>query len=158
MHVACHSPSAFTSWAGHASDSQPTCPLLVFSMFASLLSYFSCIKKAAHEPFSPGRESFGCEFCGVSVERGFRITYEVCARSFQAYCSFFSATADPCAIQDADFVVFLDHKPAAPHHLLVTPKKHIGTCRLGHIVFTSPPVHSHPFIPPLSKSKHKGFA
>ncbi|KAI0259091.1 HIT-like protein [Gloeopeniophorella convolvens] len=47
-----------------------------------------------------------CVFCDVSRENGFAIVYE-----------------------DEEFVVFKDRRPAALHHLLVIPRRHIGSVK-----------------------------
>jgi len=47
-----------------------------------------------------------CTFCDVSKEAGFDVVWE-----------------------DATFIAFKDHKPAAQHHFQVSPKKHIGSVK-----------------------------
>ncbi|KAI0322550.1 HIT-like protein [Amylostereum chailletii] len=47
-----------------------------------------------------------CVFCHVTHERGFNIVYE-----------------------DDKYIMFKDHKPAAEHHLLVIPRKHITSVK-----------------------------
>ncbi|KAI0091445.1 HIT-like protein [Irpex rosettiformis] len=51
----------------------------------------------------------GCVFCNVTAERGFNIVWE-----------------------DDHYVAFTDRSPAATHHVLLVPKKHIDNIKSLH--------------------------
>ncbi|KZV68184.1 HIT-like protein [Peniophora sp. CONT] len=54
----------------------------------------------------PSRAKASCVFCDVTKENGFNVQYE-----------------------DSDYIVFNDRSPAALHHMLVIPRKHVGSIK-----------------------------
>ncbi|KAF9456569.1 HIT-like protein [Collybia nuda] len=75
-------------------------------MFGFFMSLFSCV--GSTQTSDDGHFSLmkSCTFCHVSKPNGFRIVWE-----------------------DDTFCAFIDHKPAAEHHLLIIPKIHITSVR-----------------------------
>ncbi|EKM58080.1 uncharacterized protein PHACADRAFT_139706 [Phanerochaete carnosa HHB-10118-sp] len=62
--------------------------------------------KRLHDESDTGYRIPGCVFCDISREKGFDVVWE-----------------------DETFIVFNDHSPAAKHHLLVIPKRHVESVK-----------------------------
>jgi len=98
------------------------------SLLHSMFSFFNFRRQTGTIQLAEG--SIPCKFCDISTKNGFKIVWEVCP-SVLRHCLCNSLTWS----QDDTFVAFEDIRPAAMHHLQITPKKHIGEVRNDdHIV------------------------
>ncbi|KAI0044294.1 HIT-like protein [Auriscalpium vulgare] len=75
----------------------------------------SCLRPSADTSETVSAECCeDCTFCHVSSKNGFQVVYE----AYLIVC------------QNTDFIAFQDRSPAAEHHFLVVPRRHIGSVKV----------------------------
>jgi diadenosine tetraphosphate (Ap4A) HIT family hydrolase len=86
-----------------------------------MFSFFNFRRQT--EAIQPAKGSIPCQFCDISAKNGFKIVWEVYPSVLR------HLLLHSLILQDDTFVAFEDIRPAAMHHLQITPKKHIGEVR-----------------------------
>ena len=109
-------------------------------MLWSFCGIFSCYTRSSAKDADdlllsrPGRLP-NCIFCDVSKEKGFDVVWQVRPPSNGQQSPLLKSSM---RLQDDNFIVFNDYRPAASHHLLVIPRKHIGQSNALFVWFQKP--------------------